>query len=74
LVLSLGFITWFLSFLPAEPESSIKASDAVPEMALLDATLDGESPAHDGSDPTYGVEDGGQGQLSANKLGCAFKQ
>jgi hypothetical protein len=41
-----------------------------PERALPDATMYGESPTHGGRDPTYGVEDGGQGQFSINKSGC----
>jgi hypothetical protein len=48
-----------LQFLLAEPDSLIKASDAVPKMALLDAVLNGESPAHGRRNSTYGVEDGG---------------
>jgi hypothetical protein len=40
LVFFFAFITCFLR---AEPDSSIKASDAGSEMALLDAALDGES-------------------------------
>jgi hypothetical protein len=55
-----GFIT---SFLPAEPDSSIKAGVAVPKRAPLNATPESKSPAHGGRDPTYGVEDGGQGQF-----------
>jgi hypothetical protein len=68
LVFFFGFIT-----IPAEPDSSIKASDAVPKMALLDAALNRESPAHSGRNPTYGFEDGGQEQFSINtKVGLYF--
>jgi hypothetical protein len=71
LVFFFGFITYSLS---SEPDSSMKANDAVPEMAPLDIALDsGESPAHGGSDPTYGVEDNGQGQFSINKSGCTLQ-
>jgi hypothetical protein len=70
LVFSLIMITCSL---PAEPDSSMRCSDAVPKMAPLDAAFDGESPAHGGKDPTYGVEDGGQGQFSLNKSGCILQ-
>jgi hypothetical protein len=66
-----GFITCFL---PVEPKSLMKASDAIPEMAPLDAAkLDGASPAHDRWDPTHGDEDGGHGQCNINKLGCTLQ-
>jgi hypothetical protein len=67
---SFGCIACFLS---AELDPSIKASDAFPEMALLDAALDGGSSAHGGRDSTYGVEDGGQGPVSINKSGCTLQ-
>jgi hypothetical protein len=65
-----GFITCSL---PAEPDSSIKAGIAVPAKALRDAAPGSKSPAHGGRDPTYGVEDGGQGQFSPNKPSCILQ-
>jgi hypothetical protein len=67
------FFSFISCFLPAEPNSSIKAGDAVPGRALLDAALDGESPALGGREPTYGAEDGGQGQFSVNRSGCILQ-
>jgi hypothetical protein len=50
-----------------------RASDAVPEMALLDAALDGESPGYGERDPSYDVGNGGQRQFSINKSGCTLQ-
>jgi hypothetical protein len=68
LVLFLGSISFF--FLLAEPNSSMRVSDAVLEMAPLDAALDGKNPAHGRRDPTHGGKDGGREQSSINKSGC----
>jgi hypothetical protein len=65
-----GFVTCSL---PAEPDSSIKAGVTVPERAPLDAAPESKSSAHGGRNPTYGVEDGGQGQFSSNKPGCILQ-
>jgi hypothetical protein len=65
--LLVDFITCFL---PAEPNFSINTGVAALKQAPLDAASESKSPAHGGSDPTYGVEDGGLEQFTSNWPGC----
>jgi hypothetical protein len=68
--LLVGFTTCFL---PAEPDSSIKTGVAILEQAPLHAASESKSPARDGRDPTYGVENGGLGQFTFNRPGCILQ-